>query len=90
MQGQAIANSKVKVNIYDQQPTAVRDMLARVLLLIHSHSHNVAFQHLNGCFVRSEVIPHRRLFLVESGPEEPKAERGMWVKFSRAASFTHS
>lgn len=30
MQGQAVANSKVKVTIYDHQPTAVRDTLARV------------------------------------------------------------
>lgn len=62
MQGQAVANSKVKVTIYDHQPTAVHDTLARVVALIHSHSHNVAFQHLNGCFVRSEVTPHQRLF----------------------------
>lgn len=62
MRGQAIANSEVKVNIYDHQPTAVHDTLARVLVLIHPHSHNVAFQHLNGCFVRSEVTPHQRLF----------------------------
>lgn len=61
-QGQAIANSKVKVNIYDLQPAAVHDTLARVLVSIRSHSHNVAFRHLNGCFARSEVTPRQRLF----------------------------
>lgn len=57
---------------------------------IHSHSHNSVFQHLNDYFVRSKVFSHQREFLDECGPEEPKAEHGMWVKFSRAASFTHS
>lgn len=89
-QGQAIANSKVKVNIYDRQPAAVHDTLARVLVLIHSHSHNVAFRHFKRLFCKIGSCSSPTTFLVESGPEEPKAERGMWVKFSRAASFTRS
>lgn len=57
---------------------------------LHSDSPNAVFQHLNGCFVRSKVIFHQQESLVESGPEEPKAECRMWVKFSRVASFNRS
>lgn len=97
MQGQAIANLKVKVNIHGHQRTAMHALLIWSMhfiqahrVWIHCHSQNALFKHLSSCFVRSKVISHQREFLVESGPEEPKAERGMWVSFSRAASFTHS
>lgn len=90
MRGRTIPSSKEKVNIQSHQRTAILALLTPGWVSIRSHSHDVAFEHLNGCFANSKVASHYWEFSVVSRPEEPRAEREMWVKLSRAASFPRS
>lgn len=90
MRGRTIPSSKEKVNIRSHQRTAIHALLTPGWVSNRSHSHDAAFEHLNGCFANSKVVSHHCKFSIESRPEEPRAEREMWVKLSRAASFTRS